>query len=95
MASATVEKTAEELRKEIAELQRAAVGGPHSILFFSPTLTPNICTSFTPNPILSLSLLPFSQITERLRNPRSLRRSGPSAGPTGPRKLGGVVRPVR
>ncbi|PKA49145.1 hypothetical protein AXF42_Ash010830 [Apostasia shenzhenica] len=56
MSSATVEKTAEELRKEIAELQRQQW-----------------------------------EISERLRNPRGIRRVGAGAG--GPRHRG-VVRPA-
>ncbi|KAI0498757.1 hypothetical protein KFK09_019649 [Dendrobium nobile] len=66
MASVAVEKTAEELRKEIAELQRQQW-----------------------------------EITERLRNPRGIRRAsagagtgvGPGTGAGGPR-LRGVIRPA-
>lgn len=90
MASATVEKTAEELRKEIAELQRQQWEVLLYAFFF---LTPVSTLVSLPNP--SLIALPLSQITERLRDPRGIRRSGPSAGPIGPRKRGGAVRPVR
>lgn len=90
MASGAVEKTADELHKEIQELQRQQREVPLSILPLPLSLLPLSLTRTV------ISILP--QITERLRDPRGLRRAG--LAPGGPRPIGGprqrgVVRPVR
>jgi len=91
MAAAT-EKTAEDIRRELQELQRQhREVRPLSVRRFSKPPYP---LGIYPDPFSSPS-----QITERLRDPRGLRRGaagpGPGPGPGGPRPLRGFVRPVR
>ena len=98
--AAAAEKSEEELRREIDELLRQQ----RQVSSFSLSLFQKL--SILPSLSLSLSLILFfnfkkkNQITERLRDPRGLRRGGFSG--TGPRNLAtngprqrGFLRPVR
>jgi pinin len=88
MAAAT-EKTAEDIRRELQELQRQH---REVHLFLCPAhLEAPSLRAVCPDP----RVVP-SQITERLRDPRGLRRGapGPGPGPGPPRPLRGFVRPV-
>lgn len=100
MASATtagtpavVEKTAEELRKEIDELHRQQREVRFSPLFSSiSSFGCAVCIRYG-----SRGVSGHLQITERLRDPRGLRRAG--LAQNGPRSIVGVrsrgfVRPV-
>ena len=103
--AAAAEKSEEELRREIDELLRQQRQVSSFSLSLSLSLSKTLYTSLSLS--LSLSLILFfnfkkkkNQITERLRDPRGLRRGGFSG--TGPRNLAangprqrGFLRPVR
>ena len=99
--AAAAEKSEEELRREIDELlrQQRQVSSFSLSLFQKLSILPSLSLSLS----LSFSFLTLkkkNQITERLRDPRGLRRGGFSG--TGPRNLAtngprqrGFLRPVR
>ena len=101
--AAAVEKTEEDLRKEIDELQRQQREVFLILLLLLLLLHVFLCVYFFLCFVFSflwifIDALMLFQITERLRDPRGLRRGGfPGPGPrnfaaNGPRR--GFVRPV-
>ena len=100
--AAAAEKSEEELRREIDELlrQQRQVSSLSLSLFQKLSILPSLSLSLSLSLILFFNLKKKNQITERLRDPRGLRRGGFSG--TGPRNLAangprqrGFLRPVR